>query len=88
MQWCVEHGFEQVWWKQGTQVKGNFKHGGLLDEQTGIDRIREALQAHTWPSMTMKHDKTQMDTKNKAINAKDKSTDLQSREIIGKRLTL
>lgn len=31
--------------------------GGLLHEQTGIDRIREALQAHTWPKMTMKRDK-------------------------------
>ena len=86
----MKHGFEQVWWKQGTQVKGSAKHGGLLDEQTGIDRIREALQAHTWPSITMRHDKTQVDTKNKAVNepAKDKNTDLRSREIIGKRLTL
>ena len=67
-------------------MKGSSQQGGLLNEQTGIDRIREALQAHTWPSMTMKHDKTQ----NKAVNesGKDKSSDSQSREIIGKTLTL
>ena len=74
-------------------MKGSSQHGGLLNEQTGIDRIREAIQAHTWPSMTMKHGKTPMDptssVKNKAVNesAKDTSSDLQSREIIGKNLT-
>lgn len=64
------------------------KCSGLLNEQTGIDRIREALQAHTWPNMTMKHDKTKLDTasrevKNKAKAEDKKSEDLQSREIIG-----
>ena len=83
--------FELIWWQQGTQVKGSSQQGGLLNEQTGIDRIREALQAHTWPSMTMKHSKTLMDSasgmvKNKTGNesTNDTSSDLQSREIIGK----
>lgn len=93
LQWCVAHGFELIWWQRGAQLKGDSQQGGLLNEQTGIERIREALQAHTWPSMTMKHDKTKMDTmscklKNKETvskSAKDKKNeDLQSREIIGK----
>lgn len=82
------NGFELIWWQQGTQVKDGSQQGGLLNEQTGIDRIREALQAHTWPSMTMKHSKTPLDSasgivKNKT-GANDTSSDLQSHEIIGK----
>ena len=78
-------------------MKESSQQGGLLNEQTGIDRIREALQAHTWPSMTMKNDKTVKDSsasstsKNTpAVNqsTKDKNSDLESREIIGKILTL
>jgi len=94
LQWCVAHGFELIWWEQGAQRKENSaQQGGLLNEQTGIDRIREALQAHTWPSMTMKHDQTKMDivsckVKDKTTVSKpakdEKNEDLQSREIIGK----
>lgn len=91
IQWCVAHGFELIWWQQGAQVKGDSQHGGLLNEQTGIERIREALQAHTWPSMTMKCDKTKKhsEVKNEVVN-KDKSKkdhknlDSKSQEIIGK----
>ena len=58
LQWCITHGFELIWWQPGRQVKEeDTQEGGLLHEQTGIDRIREALQAHAWPSMSMKRDK-------------------------------
>lgn len=76
-------------------MKEGPQHGGLLNEQTGIDRIREALQAHTWPSMNMKHKNTILassssEAENKAVNEpakKDKKNlDSQSREIIGKRV--
>ena len=77
--WCVEQGFELVWWQQG--APGNHQQGGgLLDEQTGVDRIKEALQAHTWPNMTMKNSQD-----NSHNSRKDKkSEDLNSREIVGK----
>ena len=81
------NGFELIWWQQGTQVKGSSQQGGLLNEQTGIDRIREALQAHTWPSMTMKHSKTPATGTVKNKTGNDTSSDLRSREIIGKTLT-
>ncbi|XP_065912047.1 alpha- and gamma-adaptin-binding protein p34-like [Dysidea avara] len=74
--WCVEQGFELVWWQQGAQ--GSSQQGSLLDEQTGVDRIKEALQAHTWSNMTMKNSQ---ETSHNSRKDK-KSEDPKSREII------
>ena len=69
-----------VWWQQGAQ--GSPQPGGLLEEQTGVDRIKEALQAHTWPNMTMKNSQDSVSSHN---SRKDKKgEDPKSREIIGK----
>ena len=76
------------------------QEAGLLHEQTGVDRIREALQAHTWPKMIMKHDKnivasshqansasSKVKNKDEKESVKDKKyLDAQSREMIGKRM--
>jgi hypothetical protein len=65
LEWCIGSGFELVMWRPGLSEKKGVpdESPGLLEEEDeddsfeGLRRIKDALQAHMWPDMTMKSSK-------------------------------
>jgi len=51
LEWCIEHGFEHV--PLPCQHDGDGDASSLREAQ-GVARLREALQAHTWPGLVAK----------------------------------
>ena len=56
LEWCIDKGFELVTWKIAGKSHDQSRDP---DDVDGIERIRDALQAHMWPEMSMKSGGTQ-----------------------------
>lgn len=50
IEWCLERGFELIEIYPGSLVIDQ----DIIEEKVGVDRVIEALQAHTWPNLVMK----------------------------------
>lgn len=53
IEWCLEKGFELIELYPGPLITDQ----NIIEEKVGVDRVIEALQAHTWPNLVMKSQK-------------------------------
>lgn len=54
LEWSVEEGFELIEWSPSHDGSHGCSHEGEEEEVGGTARLAEALQAYTWPEMTMR----------------------------------
>ncbi|RZC39973.1 Adaptin binding domain containing protein [Asbolus verrucosus] len=57
-EWCLKHGFELIELYPAQQTTDQ----DIIEEKIGVDRVVEALQAHTWSNLVMKNEKKSGDS--------------------------
>eukprot|EP00128_Syssomonas_multiformis_P009340 Colp12_sorted_trinity150504_noHs@14461 len=75
--WCLDHGFEYIV-PEGRSTEESDLRG--FEDKAGIDRVIEALHAHTWPNLEMvdRSSKTTIETETEAVAAEKKPETLES----------
>lgn len=56
-EWCIKRGFELIELYPNINTKTD-QSDEIIEDKTGVERIKEALETHMWPNLVMKEENT------------------------------